>query len=255
MKLSSQTVVENDYGAGIDEQLNGNDISTSGTHFEFCNQIALADVILLNKVDLVDEAVLQDTLRTVKSINASSKIHKTSYGKIDLEQILDLHAYDTGRLKDFNDAIPDTVKNDEVVLSHSSKQQSSVKNTGASGNHFTNGNHTNSNRHLDRTISTCTFHFEGTMDENDLDRVLEDLLWSNHDPSSGTSNKTTVLRLKAVVNLTKNPETSYQVQAVYDIFDKYRLPDILEPNNKVIVIGHNLNREDIENKFKTIANL
>ena len=192
-----------------------------GTRFEFCNQIALADVILLNKIDLVEDEVVEDTLQRVRSINATSKIYKTSYGKISLEQILDLHAYDTGRL-DFDVA----------------ERGYHLKTTSNSGGH------------LDNTISTCTLQFDGVLDENDLDRVLESLLWSTNDPNTGTL----VLRLKAVVNLSRDPEASYQVQAVYDIFDKYRLPD-REALNKVIVIGHNLHPSDIELKFKEIAKL
>ena len=206
---------------------NGGSSDSPGTRFEFCNQIALADVLLLNKIDLVDEAVIQDTLESIRSINATSKIYKTSYGKIGLEQILDLHAYDTGKV-DFSGAADN----------YSGGQLDKIQNAKNS-----------SNSHLDNTISTCTFQFEGLLNEHDLDRVLETLLWSNDDPNSGTL----VLRLKAVVNLSHDLGASYQVQAVYDIFDKYRLPD-RESLNKVIVIGHNLNASDIESKFKAIVN-
>lgn len=186
-------------------------------------------MLLLNKIDLVDETVIQDTMHSIRSINATSKIYKTSYGKIALEQILDLHAYDTGRL-DFN-------------------EDNHGENSSGQFDKIQKNNDNNRNGHLDNTISTCTFQFEGLLDENDLDRVLETLLWSNDDLNSGTL----VLRLKAVVNLSHDPGASYQVQAVYDIFDKYRLPD-REALNKVIVIGHNLQASDIESKFKAIAN-
>ena len=217
--------------SGYNDHLNSgeNDDNNSGTRFEFCNQIALADVLLLNKIDLVDETIIQDTMHSIRSINATSCIYKTSYGKIALEQILDIHAYDTGRL-DFNE--------DNHGENRSGQFDKIQKN-----------NDNNRNGHLDNTISTCTFQFEGLLDENDLDRVLETLLWSNDDLNSGTL----VLRLKAVVNLSHDPGASYQVQAVYDIFDKYRLPD-REALNKVIVIGHNLQASDIESKFKAIAN-
>eukprot|EP00111_Clytia_hemisphaerica_P010324 TCONS_00030201-protein len=75
-----------------------NENKEASTNYEFCNQIALADVILLNKIDLINDNVIEDSLKRVKGINATAKIHKTSYGKVDLNEILDLHAYDTGKV-------------------------------------------------------------------------------------------------------------------------------------------------------------
>lgn len=54
-------------------------------------QLALADVILLNKADLArDEGIEQ----RIRAINASLPIYPTSYGDIDIEKILNLHAFE-----------------------------------------------------------------------------------------------------------------------------------------------------------------
>jgi G3E family GTPase len=59
-------------------------------------QISHADVIVLNKADLVSQAELQVVKDRVQSINGLAKIHVTTNGKVpQLEGfLLDLHAYD-----------------------------------------------------------------------------------------------------------------------------------------------------------------
>ena len=58
------------------------------------DQLAFADVVLLNKTDLVDEAELERIEQTVRAINPSARIHRTERAAIDLEKILDRNAFD-----------------------------------------------------------------------------------------------------------------------------------------------------------------
>jgi len=59
-------------------------------------QISHADIIVLNKSDLVTEGELQVVKERIQSINGLAKIHVTSHGAVpQLEGfLLDLHAYD-----------------------------------------------------------------------------------------------------------------------------------------------------------------
>ena len=57
-------------------------------------QISHADVLLVNKVDLVSKNVKTAILERVRSINSIAKLHETQYARINLNAILDLHAYD-----------------------------------------------------------------------------------------------------------------------------------------------------------------
>lgn len=57
-------------------------------------QIAFADVILLNKVDLVSPEILQELEQRVRSINAIAKIHTTCNCDADLEAVLGVKAFD-----------------------------------------------------------------------------------------------------------------------------------------------------------------
>jgi len=62
-------------------------------------QISHADVILVNKVDLVDQTRKLGVVERIRSINSIAKLHETQFTKIDgLHTILDLHAYDSANL-------------------------------------------------------------------------------------------------------------------------------------------------------------
>jgi G3E family GTPase len=62
------------------------------------NQIAFADVILLNKVDLVDEAALADVEGRIRAINPSATIHRTQNCAIPIADVLDRKAFDLDRI-------------------------------------------------------------------------------------------------------------------------------------------------------------
>ena len=64
------------------------------------NQIAFADVILLNKTDLVSEAELQDVEARIRGINPYAKLHRTTRSEIALDQVLDRKAFDLDRILD-----------------------------------------------------------------------------------------------------------------------------------------------------------
>ncbi|MEM8643171.1 MAG: GTP-binding protein [Cyanobacteria bacterium P01_G01_bin.54] len=57
-------------------------------------QIAFADVILLNKVDLVSSEALQMLEQKVRGINAIAKIHTTNHCNLPLDTVLGVQAFD-----------------------------------------------------------------------------------------------------------------------------------------------------------------
>lgn len=65
-----------------------------GVENEAVEQIAFADRIVLNKMDLVSEEEAQDVERRIRAINAPVQILRATRGDIDLKDILDVHAFD-----------------------------------------------------------------------------------------------------------------------------------------------------------------
>jgi G3E family GTPase len=62
------------------------------------NQIAFADVVLLNKTDLVDEAALNEVEARIRSINPQATIHRTVNCNIPIAEVLDRKAFDLDRI-------------------------------------------------------------------------------------------------------------------------------------------------------------
>ena len=64
------------------------------------NQIAFADVILLNKTDLVNEPELREVEARIRGINPYATLHRTQRAAIPLEQVLGRNAFDLDRILD-----------------------------------------------------------------------------------------------------------------------------------------------------------
>jgi G3E family GTPase len=60
-------------------------------------QIAFADVILLNKTDLVEASQLDQLEAQIRSINALAKIYRTRNAEIEMEALLGVSAFDLNR--------------------------------------------------------------------------------------------------------------------------------------------------------------
>ncbi|XP_057296680.1 zinc-regulated GTPase metalloprotein activator 1B-like [Hydractinia symbiolongicarpus] len=175
---------------------------------DYVKQVALGDVIVCNKVDLVNSEGVNRCVNNIKAINGSAQILQTSHGKVELEKLLDLHAYDTGKIVN------------------------SISNAGS---------------HIDSETKTYTFEFDGSVCEQRLDECLQDMLWCDQ-----LASKQKIFRLKGVVNIHGCPDVSFQIQAVYDTYDKYKL-QTKEPTNRIIIIGQCLVKDSIYKKFlKTV---
>ena len=172
-------------------------------------QLALADTVLINKIDKIagDTEKLDSIVKRVRSINNSSPIHTTSFGDIDLEKILDLHAFEA----------------DKIVKSLS----------------FQSSYH-------DSRISTISLDFPFLKDDsqfNQIESFLQYVLWENKVNGKDVE----IHRLKGLVVKESHPPVVKVIQAVrdtYDIIEGGRLLESVD-QNKLVLIGKNLNLEDI----------
>ncbi len=64
------------------------------------DQIAFADVVVLNKTDLVTPEELRAVEATVRAINPSATVHRTERSGVALEEVLDRGAFDLKRVLD-----------------------------------------------------------------------------------------------------------------------------------------------------------
>ena len=68
------------------------------------NQIAFADVILINKTDLVAESDLREVEARIRGINPYANIHRTEHCAIPLPEVLGRNAFDLDRILDIEPA-------------------------------------------------------------------------------------------------------------------------------------------------------
>lgn len=67
-------------------------------------QIAFADILLLNKTDLVSPEELIQIEQKLRSLNPIAKIHYTQFGEVDLSSILDVGAFELAAKLDVDPA-------------------------------------------------------------------------------------------------------------------------------------------------------
>ncbi|MEG4445764.1 GTP-binding protein [Microcoleus sp. AT9_B5] len=82
-------------------------------------QIAFADVVLLNKTDLVTEEELAELEKRIRAMNAMAKIHRTRNAELTMDALLGVKAFDLNRALEIE---PDflgehTHEHDETVTS------------------------------------------------------------------------------------------------------------------------------------------
>jgi G3E family GTPase len=62
------------------------------------NQVAFADVIVLNKIDLVSKAELAEVEARIRAINPYAKLHRTERCQVKLSDVLERGAFDLDRI-------------------------------------------------------------------------------------------------------------------------------------------------------------
>jgi G3E family GTPase len=77
------------------------------------NQIAFADVILINKADLVSPADLDELEARIRAINPYAKVHRTERANVALDEVLRRNAFDLDRILDIE---PDFLTAEEEHL-------------------------------------------------------------------------------------------------------------------------------------------
>ncbi len=79
------------------------------------NQIAFADVIVLNKTDLVEPAELREVEARIRAINPYAKLHKTQRCAVPLDAVLERNAFNLDRILEIE---PDFLVEDDHGHDH-----------------------------------------------------------------------------------------------------------------------------------------
>lgn len=195
------------------------------------DQLAFADVVLLNKTDLVDEAELQTLEQTIRAINPSARIHRTERAGIKLDAVLDRGAFDLSR----------ALENDPHFLGHDHPDHA----CGPGCDHDHHNHHDHAAAVHDTRVQSVSLR-TGALDPKKF------FPWIQKTTQIDGPN---ILRLKGIIAF-EGDEDRYVVQGIHMIIegDHQRAWRDDEPReSRIVFIGRDLDREKLERTFLACA--
>lgn len=251
---------------------------------EAAQQIAYADRILLNKMDLINkesEAVFLTDL--IRQFHPIAPIRKTTFSSVpDLNWILDARCFDSDHFQSVEASLPnlESASHDhshEHVHDHEQDEEDCAV------------CHAESHRHTSGITSFALIE-DGTLDLQEFNRWLASILWPNQDATNKTlqalihdeskvamhqnrqDDAQRVFRMKGVVAVRQYEASDtydedyvtadmldnrrFILQSVHDLWDLYPASDDLrwkaeeDRTNKVVVIGKNLDEATLRKGFR-----
>jgi G3E family GTPase len=199
------------------------------------NQIAFADVILINKTDLVSADELQELEARIRSINPYAKVHKTEHAKIALDEVLGRNAFDLDRILDIE---PDFLESEDDHDHHH-----------AHGHDHHHGHdyehaHRGLKHYHDEDMQSVSLKSDKPLDPDKFFPWVQNLVQTD-----GPN----ILRCKGILSF-RNDDERFVFQGVHMILDG----DHQRPWNKdekrdsrIVFIGRNLPEEKIRQGFES----
>ncbi len=201
---------------------------------EVKEQIAFADIILLNKMDLVSEAESDALEKRIHSINKLSKIYRTENAAIDLSCVLDVGAFDLDRIMEIE---PDFLE-EEHHHSHSEHECG----PDCTHHHHDEEEESHHDHQHDESIQSVGIEHEGEVHGERLNEWIRVLL-----ASKGQD----IFRMKGIFSIKGQPNRLV-FQGVHMMLDAKPEADSKGKARKssLIFIGRNLDREELNKGFQ-----
>ena len=190
---------------------------------EVRKQLALADVVLLNKADIVQPGYLKELEKLIGGINPMASIYPVKYAKVDTMNLLNLKAFSTKTIE---------------------KSTTSFQNVSFFGNSFVNQSSflTKPAHHQHKhNIKSFGFIIPGSFDMKKFNLWIQNFLFFNQN---------TVYRIKGIVSFKDVPEKR--------VFQAVRSNYMIEPGaewgnetrfSKLVFIGKKLDYDKLEDNL------
>jgi G3E family GTPase len=223
---------------------------------EVQEQIAFADVVLLNKCDLVTPGELDSLERRIKKMNSVARIHRTTNAQVNLDNVLNVKGFDLDRILVHE---PDFLKTGGHKHDHDHKHEHKDGHDHSHCDHDhghcehdhdhethsleVHEEHSHAPDHVhDESVSSVGLTIEGDLDAKRLNKWMSELLQTKGGD---------IFRMKGVLSIKGDPNR-FVFQGVHMLFDgRPDKPWGKTPrSNKLIFIGRNLNREELTAGFK-----
>ena len=192
------------------------------------DQIAFADVILLNKTDLVDPAELDKLEGRIRQVNTLAKIHRTQRAELNLEHVLNIGGFDVARANELDPHFTHDAHDHHHDEHH---------------HHDDHGHDDHYHKHAhDEAVTSVGIELQGDMDPMRFQRWLSQLL-----QEQGQN----IYRMKGIIAL-KGEDQRFVFQGVHMLLDgQPDKPWGVQPRlNRIVFIGKNLDRKALNEGFK-----
>jgi G3E family GTPase len=199
------------------------------------NQIAFADVILVNKTDLVSESELAEIEARIRGINPYAKLHRTQRSQIALDEVLDRKAFDLDRILDIE---PDFLEDGGHDHHHHHDHDH-----GHDHHHHGHGHSHGGVKHYhDEHMQSVSIRTDKPLDPDKFFPWVQDLV-AKDGPS--------ILRSKGILSFKDDPER-FVFQGVHMILDgDHQRPwkDGEPRESRIVFIGRDLPEQRIREGF------
>ena len=212
------------------------------------NQIAFADVILLNKIDLVTPAELLEVEARIRAINPYATLHKTIKAQVPLDAVLGRNAFDLDRILDIEPAFLEVDEHHHHDHDHHHHDHEGECGPGCDHDHHDHGHdHAHGLKHYhDEEMQSLALTIEGDVDPEKFLPWVNDLV-QREGPS--------ILRSKGILSFKDEPKR-FVFQGVHMILDGDLQRDWREGekrNSRIVFIGRHLKQDEIRDGFMACA--
>jgi G3E family GTPase len=194
------------------------------------SQIAFADVILINKTDLVAPAELAELEARIRGINPYARLHRTERAKIDIAEVLGRNAFDLDRILDIEPAFLEA--EEEHVHEHEH------------GHDHGHHHHGGLKHYHDEDMQSVALKTDKPLNPDKFFPWIQDLV-AKDGPN--------ILRCKGILSFKDDPER-FVFQGVHMILDgdhQRAWKEGEKRESRAVFIGRNLPEERIRQGFES----
>ena len=196
------------------------------------DQIAFADRIIINKIDVVSSEAKAKVLKKIRKINGLAPIIETINAKIeDLRFLIDIRAFDIDRVLTMDPKLLNEMSEEE----HKEEHKEGHKEEHHHHDHHGHGQH-------DSEVTSFAIVRKGLIDKDLFEDWLLDLL---------TEQGLDIYRTKGILDI--GDAKPLVVQAVHSLLDMRLFGEwkSSDRTNKIVFIGKYLNKEELVEGFES----
>ncbi|KQX45177.1 MULTISPECIES: CobW family GTP-binding protein [Ensifer] len=221
-----------------------------GSDNQAVNQIVAADRILVNKIDLAGEDALGSLETSLRRLNQTAPILRSSYGKVDLSNILGVKGFRPSYVRERAEILDIDMDDDRDAEHHHHHDCKEPCCDHAHHDHGHHHHHDHGREHAtplrphqhDATVKSHSFVYPEAFDGEKLAGFLKGYLGEHGDD---------IFRTKGIVSVAGD-DRFFVLQAVHKLVD-FR-PDHAwgedKRKSKFVFIGRNLDRESIDRNLR-----